>query len=189
MPRSHSLASQDPMVSVRMAQAVIADAQRAVHDKAIYKPQAPLRRKKKKGLGKKPKGRTIGSIGASVWNPEPEPEEVKTPRAARQSDGMLSDRGHIGRKYRAARPWLSAREVRLRATEDIREREAMPVGGSSKHTYSVAPRIGLDQHQARRAPAQRILDSRNVATMPREIRHIKRVSLPPVIKKIEAIEL
>ena len=187
------------MVSVRMAQAVIADAQRAVHDKAIYKPQAPLRRKNKdKNKGKKPAGRTLGYSGSrhnveqehsglycaqssSHHNPEPEPEAQ--PRANRQSDGMLSDRGQIGRRYREARPWLSAREVRLRATEDLREREAMPVGSSNKHTYSVAPRIGLDQHQARRAPAQRILDSRHVATMPREIRHIKRVALPTLTNK------
>eukprot|EP01043_Picozoa_sp_COSAG02_P074489 COSAG02_NODE_14935_length_1222_cov_0.937667_1_plen_49_part_10 len=48
------MASVDGMVAVRMARSVIEDAQRAVRDKAIYKPQAPLRPRKKKGKGKQP---------------------------------------------------------------------------------------------------------------------------------------
>lgn len=179
--RSHTLASVDGMVAVRMAQSVIADAQRAVRDRAIYKPQAPIRpRKKDKDKGKKPAGRSIGYSGGR-WRPEPEPEALPNAR----SDGMRTDRGNVSRRYREARPWLSAREVRMRASEDMREREAMPVGSATKHTYSVAPKQGTRGERARRAPAQRIIDSRHVATMPREIRHIKRVALPPVEKAVQ----
>ena len=158
-----TLASVDGMVAVRMAQLFIADAQRAVRDKAIFKPQPPTRPRKKLHL------RDVKNMQGQTPNTE-------------SIDGTQTERTNVSRRYREARPWLSAREVRVRAFEDLREREAMPVGSATKHTYSVAPKQGVRGEQARRAPAQRILDGRNVATMPREIRHIKRKPLPRLLK-------
>ena len=96
-------------------------------------------------------------------------------------NGMQTERVSVSRRYREARPWLSARDVRIRASEELRGREAMPVGSATQRSYAsraswLTPQASQRIHQ--------ILVSRQVATMPRELRHIKRIAVPPVLQRV-----
>ena len=157
MRSSHSLVSVDGMGAVRMARAAVEDAQRAVRDRTLYKPHPPVRPPRRKGA-----------------------RQGRSAKETTHGHGMQTERVSVSRRYREARPWLSAREVRMRASEDLREREAMAVGSATKHTYAsraswLTPQASQRIHQ--------ILDSRQ-AKMPRELRHIKRVPLPPVLQRV-----
>jgi hypothetical protein len=122
MPGNHTLCSVNYKVAVSMARLRMEDSNRALRDRALYKPAPPTparssspppplpptrwpRKRKNKKKKKKQKAKVTPVQGG-------EDDALAThPRTV-----------HIGRKYRRDRPWLSARELRDRAREDIRER-------------------------------------------------------------------
>lgn len=153
-PGGTLFASADAMVAVRLAKMSIADSQRALRDKSIYKPHTPLIRE---GRGKKPRRPTTGADNA---------DRVATaPR--------------ITKKYRRERPWLSAREVRERVREDEREVRA---GMRLRHSFGFNSTQTLTNPDFKMnlRSMKRIEGDKCVHT-PRESMHLERVKLPPVV--------
>ena len=145
-------ASADAMVAVRLAEMQMKDAQRAVRDKAIYKPHTPF----------------ISERPHTSRHATPVP-----PHDARPGTSV-----RISKKYRNERPWLSAREVRIRSREDAREQKA---NLSYRHAFgfnSTQTLANADFKPTLRA--MKVLHGDKVLHTPRDGMHLERVKLPPV---------
>eukprot|EP01047_Picozoa_sp_COSAG01_P012031 COSAG01_NODE_534_length_15805_cov_9.468420_17_plen_214_part_00 len=122
MPGSHALCSVNYKVAVSMARLRMEDSNRALRDRALYKPALP------------PPARSSSPpppLPPTRWprkrknKKKKKKQKAKATPVQRGEDDALATHPrtvHIGRKYRRDRPWLSARELRDRAREDIRER-------------------------------------------------------------------
>lgn len=145
------LVSVNHNVAIGLAHAMVEESARAVRDQARYKDVLrPAKPPRRR--------RAKTSQGPAQWQP---------PRVLR-----------IDAKFRRDRPWLSARELRQRAREDLREREVLPV----RHRFAVAADTGPAKLGIR---PMRIIDSARTAA-PHDLRHIQRVRLPPVAAKAKS---
>jgi hypothetical protein len=151
------LASQNNGACLRLAEHAIQTSRAELRDVYLYrKPKPPPGRREPKGA------RGISTVAVTVEQ-LPKMTASNAPRCVRT--------------WRQ-RPWLSARELRDRAREEMREAQ-LPYKHEHRLTFQTLSGGALagDHGPSLRAKRRVKLD---VAKTPRELFHIKRAILPPI---------